>query len=104
MIDRVLESLGRKLDVVIELSVDEDELVERLKARVAQTKAEGGKVRDDDNEETFRKRQQVYRDQTAPLIPYYDRQGKLRRVDGMGSIEEVQRDIEFVLEKVGRGS
>ncbi len=100
MIDRVLSGLGRQVDVVIELTVDEDELVNRLKARVAETKAKGEEVRADDNEETFRKRQAVYRDQTAPLIPYYEGQGKLRRVDGMGEIEDVARAISEVLDGV----
>ncbi|MEL6361380.1 MAG: adenylate kinase [Pseudomonadota bacterium] len=101
MIDRVLESQGRKLDVVIELVVDEDELVERLNKRIEETLARGEEVRPDDNEETFRKRQQVYRDQTAPLIPYYEAQGKLHKVDGMGTIDEVADGIGQVLDKIG---
>ncbi|MEL6212983.1 MAG: adenylate kinase, partial [Pseudomonadota bacterium] len=51
MIDRVLGRLGRTLDVVIELVVDEEVLVERLRARIEETKAAGGALRDDDNEE-----------------------------------------------------
>lgn len=97
MIDRVLSERNRRVSGVIELVVDEDELVSRLNQRVAETKAAGGKVRDDDNEETFRHRQQVYRDQTAPLIPYYFAQGKLRKVDGMGTIESVAAAIDAVI-------
>jgi len=100
MIDRVLGKLDRKLDVVIELVVDEDVLVDRLNTRIAESKAKGEKLRDDDNEETFRKRQQVYRDQTAPLIPYYEEQGKLRKIDGMGTIEEVAKTIDSLLDKI----
>ena len=103
MIDRVLGKLDRKLDVVVELVVNEDELVERLNKRVADTIAQGETVRDDDNEETFRKRQQVYRDQTAPLIPYYEGQGKLRKVDGMGSIEAVAAAVDSVLDEAKDG-
>lgn len=99
MIDRVLDSKGRGLDVVIELVVDEEELVNRLRRRIEETKAAGKPVRPDDNEETFRKRQAVYRDQTAPLIPYYERQGKLRKVDGMGSVAEVAKAIDAILVK-----
>jgi adenylate kinase len=99
MIDRVLASKGRSLDVVIELVVDEEELVSRLKRRIEETRAAGKPVRPDDNEETFRKRQAVYRDQTAPLIPYYERQGKLRKVDGMGSVAEVAKAIDAILVK-----
>ena len=103
MIDRVLGKLDRELNVVIELVVDEEELVERLNNRVAEAKAAGKPLRDDDNEETFRKRQQVYRDQTAPLIPYYEAQGKLRKVDGMGSIDSVAAAIDSVLDEAGDG-
>ena len=98
MIDRVLSKLGRKLDVVIELSVDEDELVARLNNRIKEAKAKGEPLRDDDNEETFRKRQGVYREQTAPLIPYYEEQGKLKRVNGMGAIDEVGAAIDAILD------
>lgn len=103
MIDKVLKKLGRALDVVIELVVDEEELVRRLNRRIADTKAKGEPVRADDNEETFRKRQRVYRDQTAPLIPFYEKQGKLRRVDGMGSVEEVAAAIDAILAGCGAG-
>lgn len=100
MIDHLLAAVGRDLDVVIELTVDEEELVNRLNARIAETRARGEPVRADDNEETFRRRQAVYREQTAPLIPYYSNQGKLRRVDGMGSIDEVAVAISKVLDTV----
>lgn len=97
MIDRVLGRQGRALDVVIELVVDEEELVARLKRRIEETRAAGKPVRSDDNEETFRKRQAVYREQTAPLIPYYWKQGKLRKVDGMGPVATVAGAIDAIL-------
>jgi len=100
MIDRVLKKQKRALDVVIELVVDENELVNRLKKRVAETIAAGRPVRPDDNEETFRKRQAVYRQETAPLIPFYEGQGKLRKVDGMGSVAEVAAAIDAILDEI----
>lgn len=100
MIDRALARKGRKVDVVIQLEVDEDELVNRLNRRIRESRAKGAPVRADDNEETFRKRQKVYRDQTAPLIPYYEGQGKLRKVNGMGTIEEVAQAIDDVLNEI----
>lgn len=100
MIDRVLKKQKRALDVVIELVVDENELVNRLKRRVAETAAAGKPVRPDDNEETFRKRQAVYRQETAPLIPFYREQGKLRQVDGMGSVAEVAAAIDAILDEI----
>ena len=99
MIDRVLKKQKRALDVVIELVVDENELVNRLKKRIADTVAAGKPVRPDDNEETFRKRQAVYREETAPLIPFYREQGKLRKVDGMGSVAEVAAAIDAILDE-----
>ncbi|MBI1366448.1 MAG: adenylate kinase [Alphaproteobacteria bacterium] len=101
MIDRVLKKQKRSLDVVIELVVDEEELVNRLRTRIAEAQQTGQPLRSDDNEETFRNRQRVYREQTAPLIPYYEKQGKLRKVDGMGSIDEVAAEIDAVLDGIG---
>lgn len=100
MIDRVLGRESRSLDVVIVLEVDEDELARRLKTRIKAAKEAGEPLRGDDNEKTFRKRQQVYRAQTAPLIPYYKDQGKVRAVDGMGSIEAVAAEIDVILDEI----
>ncbi|MCB2098930.1 MAG: adenylate kinase [Parvularculaceae bacterium] len=100
MIDRVLKKQKRALDLVIELVVDEEELVNRLNRRIEETRAAGKPVRADDNEETFRKRQAVYREQTAPLIPYYEKQGKLRKVDGMGTVAEVASAIDAILDEI----
>lgn len=100
MIDLVLKKQGRALDAVILLEVDEEALLERLKTRVRQAKEAGQPLRADDNVETFRKRQEVYRAQTAPLIPYYESRGILRRVDGMGTIEEVAAAIDAILDAI----
>ena len=103
MIDRVLAKDGRALDVVIELVVNEKELLGRLKTRIKQAEKAGQPLRADDNEKTFKKRQQVYRDQTAPLIPYYREQGKLRQVDGMNSIDRVAAEIDGILDALEAG-
>ncbi|MEM9015168.1 MAG: adenylate kinase [Pseudomonadota bacterium] len=99
MLDVMLEKKGLNLDVVVQLRVDEEVLIDRLKTRIEETIARGDALRADDNEETFRKRLGVYREQTAPLIPYYEDQGKLRVVDGMGPIEEVSKAIDSILDK-----
>lgn len=101
MIDRVLAREGRALDVVIELVVDEKELLKRLKSRIKDAKKAGQPLRADDNEKTFKKRQKVYRDQTAPLIPYYKAQGKLTQIDGMEPIEAVAKNIDAILDGLG---
>ena len=99
MIDRVLKKQGRALDVVIELVVNEEELVSRMRKRVEETIASGKAVRPDDNEETFRKRQALYRDETTPLIPFYEKQGKLRQIDGMGTVASVAGAIDVILDE-----
>lgn len=100
MIDRVLAAHGRSLDVVIELVVKEKELLKRLNQRVKDAEAAGQPPRPDDSEGTFKKRQRVYREQTAPLIPHYLAQGKLRQIDGMAPVEAVAATIEGILDGV----
>ncbi|MEM9616718.1 MAG: adenylate kinase [Pseudomonadota bacterium] len=102
MLDAMLEKKGRALDSVIELRVDESALLDRLRNRIAEAKARGEEPRKDDNEETFKHRLKVYQEQTAPLIPYYEKQGKLAVLDGMGSVEAVSAEIDAVLGKIGR--
>lgn len=98
MLDELLTRKDRKVDVVLEMVVDEDALVDRLHSRIKDTLAAGGDVRPDDNEETFRNRLGVYREQTAPLTPYYRKKGLVREVDGMAPIPEVSAQIDDILE------
>ena len=81
----------RPLEAVVSLEVIEDDVVQRLLDRAAK---EG---RADDNEETIRNRMAVYREQTEPLIAYYQQAGIVRPVDGMGAIEEIFGRIASVL-------
>ena len=60
MLDAMLTKKERSVDVVIELKVDEDVLIERLRKRIAGTRSRGEEPRSDDNEETFKKRLEVY--------------------------------------------
>lgn len=99
-LDDMLAKKGRSVNAVIELKVDETALLDRLRSRIEDTLARGEKVRSDDNEETFAKRLGVYREQTAPLIPYYEKQGKLRAVDGMGTVEAVSAGIDAILDPI----
>ncbi|HEX9771425.1 MAG TPA: adenylate kinase [Kiloniellales bacterium] len=119
-LDAMLAEKGLKLDAVVEIAVDEDVLVERITGRFScatcgagyhdtfhRPKREGvcdrcGGTRfvrrDDDNEETVRKRIEAYRAQTAPILPYYQAQGVLQRVDGMADIDSVTAQLYEVLE------
>ncbi len=85
------------LDAVIEIVVDETCLLERIETR---RRENPGAVRSDDTSETLKKRLDVYRRQTAPLLPYYESRGLLRRVDGMKSIDEVTDQIEEILSEI----
>lgn len=98
-LDKMLDAKGKKLSAVIELSIDEEALVDRLNTRIAETKARGEEVRADDNEETLRNRLNEFRNKTAPIIPYYEGKGMLKRVDGMRSIEDVESQIDTVLKQ-----
>ncbi len=100
MLDAILAKHERAVDTVIELQVDEAALIERLRSRIKETLARGEKPRADDNEETFAKRLGVYREQTAPLIPHYAGQGKLRVVDGMQAVEAVSAEIDAILDPI----
>ena len=70
-LDRMLREKGLELDAVIELKVDEDILLKRIEKRIAETRARGGTLRSDDNPEVLKRRLLAYRDQTAPLVNYY---------------------------------
>jgi adenylate kinase len=119
-LDLLLSERGRKLDWVIELAVDEEALVDRITGRftcaicgegyhdrykqpkVADTCDVCGshefKRRPDDTEETVRTRMAEYRAKTAPILPFYESRGLVRRVDGMAGIAEVGAAIDAILD------
>lgn len=118
-LDEMLARKGASLDVVIELAVDENALIERISGRFSCARCGAGyhekfqrpKVdgvcdvcgstefsrRKDDNAETVAARLEAYRGQTAPILPYYEGKGLLRRVDGMADVDDVTGQIEAVL-------
>lgn len=121
-LETMLAEKSMDLDVVIELEVDDDELVERVAGRYTcancgegyhdtfkQPSSEGVcdkcgstefKRRPDDNAETMRTRLQAYYKETAPLVGYYHAKGLLKRVDGMGDIDEISGAIDNALKSV----
>jgi len=123
-LDEMLAKKGGKIDGVIELAVDEDALVERISGRFACAKCGAGyhdkfqrpkkegmcdvcgsaefTRRKDDNAETVKARLKAYREQTAPILPYYKKKGLLQRVDGMADPDTVTGQIERVLSKIKR--
>jgi adenylate kinase len=86
-LDGMIEFTGHRLDAVVVLTVDSDEIVQRLLQRAT---LEG---RADDTEDVIRRRQELYTEQTAPLIEVYRDRGLLIEVDGMGEIDEVTARI-----------
>lgn len=119
-LDAMLAEKGIKLDAVIELKVDEEALIERIAGRYSCAKCGAGyhdenqkpRVagvcdkcgstefirREDDKPEAVRNRLAVYRNQTAPILPYYRQRGILKTVDGMAAIDRVTEEIEALLE------
>ncbi|WP_208432752.1 adenylate kinase [Bartonella taylorii] len=96
-LQQILQSKNMRLDAVIELSVDEDALIERMKKRVEETIAAGGQVRSDDNPVAFAKRLVEYREKTAPLSKFYSERGLLKVIDGMIGITEISHMIKKCL-------
>ena len=86
-LDGMIKFTGHTLDAVVVLVADQDELVGRLLQRA---EVEG---RADDTEDVIRRRQEVYAEQTEPLIEVYRERGKLIEVDGMGEVEDVTARI-----------
>ena len=119
-LDLLLAERGRRLDHVIELAVDEEQLVTRITGRFTCAKCGAGyhdrfkqpRVagvcdacgstefcrRPDDNEQTVRTRMAEYRAKTEPILPYYRERGLVRRVDGMASVEDVAAQIDAILD------
>ncbi len=119
-LDGLLADNDSRVDAVIELKVDDEALVQRIIHRftcencgalyhdVTKPTAEPGvcdacggtsfKRRADDNEDTVRTRLANYYRETAPVLPHYAQQGKLRSIDGMGDIDVVAADIAQILE------
>ncbi len=91
-LDAMLAGRGKRIDAVLRLKVDETALIERIGKRFAE------QGRADDDPEVFVTRLAAYNRQTAPLLPYYEAQGKLEELDGMGSVEQVSREIDAALE------
>lgn len=90
-LDGMLAAADADLDAVVVLTVDTDELVGRLLRRAA---VEG---RADDTEPVIRRRQEVYAEQTAPLVEVYGARGLVREVDGTGTVEEIAARIDAAL-------
>ncbi len=91
-LDAMLANLGKTIDAVVRLKVDDAALTERIARRYAD------QGRPDDNPESFGVRLEAYNRNTAPLLPYYRDKGLLTEVDGMGAIETVAAAIDAALD------
>ncbi|MDI1326487.1 MAG: adenylate kinase [Brevundimonas sp.] len=91
-LDAMLAKLGKQIDRVVRLKVDDAALLERVAVRFAD------QGRPDDNPESFKVRLDAYNRNTAPLLPYYADKGLLVEIDGMGAIAEVARSIDAALD------
>ena len=94
-LDSILSDSGKRLDVVVQLTADTDELVRRLAHRA---EVEG---RADDTPDVIRRRLEVYESQTAPLIDVYAARGLVAMIDGLGEIADVTARIVEALDARG---
>jgi len=88
-LDKILHELKLKLDLVIEIVVNDEVLINRIENRAKESK----NARSDDNEEVLKNRLNIYHESTEMIKPYYLEQKKLVKIDGMRSIEQVSSDI-----------
>jgi adenylate kinase len=86
-LDEILADADEKLDVVLQLTADDKELVHRLLGRAKET------GRSDDNETVIRHRLDLYHEQTEPVVAKYAERGILTQVDGVGGIDEVTNRV-----------
>lgn len=91
-LDVMLEQRGTPLDVVLQLDVPEEELFRRL----------AGRGRADDKPDVIRQRLVAYREQTQPLLDYYGRKGLLKRIDGLGTVDEIFQRSRQVLDPLAQ--
>lgn len=91
---KMLDKRGHKIAAMIELGVPEDELMQRLIKRGQES------GRSDDNEETIKKRLDVYHSQTAPLIEWYKAEGLHHHINGHGDLQRIFNDIAAVIDNI----
>jgi len=117
-LDDLLTATNQKLDSVVSIDVDDEEVVRRLSGRRQCKKCGDGYhvefkkpsqegicdkcgselyLRDDDKEETIRNRLAVYREQTSPLLDFYEKKGLLKRVAGVGSIDDIFKKVSSLI-------
>ncbi len=89
-LDEILHELKLRLDLVIEIVVNDEVLINRIENRAKESK----NARSDDNEEVLKNRLNIYHKSTELIKPYYLEQKKLVKIDGMRSIEQVSSDIQ----------
>jgi len=96
----MLAERKQKIDAVIELTVNDDELVARIAKRAEETRAAGKPVRKDDDPAVVPERLREYYKKTAPLVGYYYAKKMLTQLDGMASMDDVTAKIGSVLSKI----
>lgn len=87
-LDELLKEMNQSIDSLISMDVDKDELVDRLLKRGK----DSGRA-DDANEEVIRTRLDVYEAETFPVMGFYESQGKVRRINGMGTIDQIHQSL-----------
>ncbi|EIA10324.1 adenylate kinase [Flavobacterium frigoris] len=94
-LDAFLESIGSKVDATVALEADDEILIQRLLERGKTS----GRI-DDQDEDKIRNRYQEYNEKTAPLMGYYNEQGKFYAVNGIGTIQEITERLSTVIDNL----
>lgn len=92
-LDSMLEKKHIAIDAVILIDVPREELMKRIAERVG----DDGTKRSDDTPEVLKSRLEVYEAQTKPILPYYEQDGRLKKVNGLQPINDVGREIDNIL-------
>jgi adenylate kinase len=95
-LDKMLDHKNLKIDHVIEILVDEDLLISRIKKRASEDKI----ARNDDNHKVLKNRIMIYKRDTIPVLKYYKNLNRLRQANGMQCIKSVSNDIQGIIEKI----
>ncbi len=90
----LLNKIKKKVDCVLHLSIDKDEVIKRIKKRASE------ETREDDNTKVLKSRINVYLKETSPLIKLYKNKNVLKKIDGMETIENVKVEIYKVLDLI----
>ena len=94
-LDEMLKEKQQKITAVLVLDVENDELIKRIKNR-----AKNSNRPDDKNVEVINNRLQIYKDNTYPVLDYYQKQNKVYKIDGLGEIDDITNKLSKIIDNL----